>query len=423
MERRRTLKTAILHYSAPPVVGGVEAVIQAHAGVFVCQNLPVTVIAGQGGPQGLPASGSWLQLPLLDSQHEEILAVTAALNQGVVPQAFEPLVARLQAELAPALQPFDNVIIHNIFSKHFNLPLTVALARLIESGDLRNPIAWCHDFTWSSPNSRHQVHDGFPWDLLRTRLAGVQYVVVSKQRQREWAEISGEPAESARVIYNGVDLAELLGLGEEAAELAEQVGVLEAGLMLIMPVRVTRAKNIEFALQTVRALKDLALEPCLLLTGPPDPHNPDSLEYFESLRALRRTLELEQEFRFVYELNPQGEGRTIPIRVVYDLLRTADLLLMPSHREGFGMPVLEAGLAGVPVVARGDIPAAAEVASGDLAVRLDESHSPEQAAESIAARLESDTTLRLRRKVRLEYTWGNLFDRRIRPLLAERGNS
>lgn len=411
------MQTAILHYTAPPVVGGVEAVIQSHTRVFLRYDLPVTVFAGRGGAEGLPPGAGWEHLPLLDSQHQEILSITERLNQGVIPDAFEPMVERIQAQLKPRLAPYDNVIVHNIFSKHFNLPLTVALARLIEAGAVGNPIAWCHDFTWSSPNSRHQVHDGYPWDLLRTRLPGVQYVVVSQERRRQFAEISGQPPGAAEVVYNGVDLPDLLGLGQEAAEIAEAAGVGQAGLMLIMPVRVTQAKNIEFALQTVRALVDRELEPRLILTGPPDPHDPDSIAYFESLQALRDELGLQGIFHFVFEMNEQGHGRTIPIDVVYDLLRTADLLLMPSHREGFGMPVLEAGLAGVPVVASDVIPAVAEIAADDLALRLQD-HTPEHAADAIVSRLQVDTTLRLRRKVRLEYTWGNLFHRSIRPLLA-----
>ena len=45
---------AILHYSAPPVVGGVEAVIQAHAQTFVQAGYPVTVVAGRGEAAALP---------------------------------------------------------------------------------------------------------------------------------------------------------------------------------------------------------------------------------------------------------------------------------------------------------------------------------------------------------------------------------
>ena len=48
------MKTAILHYSAPPEIGGVEAVIQAHAFQFAKAGLPLTIIAGRGDSEALP---------------------------------------------------------------------------------------------------------------------------------------------------------------------------------------------------------------------------------------------------------------------------------------------------------------------------------------------------------------------------------
>jgi len=48
--------TAILHYTAPPVVGGVEAVIDAHARIFLQMGYPVSIIAGQGSKDALPAA-------------------------------------------------------------------------------------------------------------------------------------------------------------------------------------------------------------------------------------------------------------------------------------------------------------------------------------------------------------------------------
>ena len=55
-------KTAILHYSAPPIVGGVESVIQAHAQVFLQAGYPVTVIAGRGEQASLPAGTGFVTL-------------------------------------------------------------------------------------------------------------------------------------------------------------------------------------------------------------------------------------------------------------------------------------------------------------------------------------------------------------------------
>ena len=62
----------MLHYTAPPVVGGVEAVIDAHARIFFQMGYPVTIIAGQGSLKRLP-DGCELQLiPDIDIQHPDI---------------------------------------------------------------------------------------------------------------------------------------------------------------------------------------------------------------------------------------------------------------------------------------------------------------------------------------------------------------
>jgi hypothetical protein len=43
------MKTAFLHYFVSPVVGGVEAVIQAHTSLLLGAGYPVRLIAGAGG--------------------------------------------------------------------------------------------------------------------------------------------------------------------------------------------------------------------------------------------------------------------------------------------------------------------------------------------------------------------------------------
>ena len=106
----------------------------------------------------------------------------------------------------------DHVIIHNVFTKHFNLPLTAALMRLLEQGMIRHCIAWCHDFTWTSAHSRSSVHPGYPWDLLRTFREDVTYVTVSRHRQAELAGLFHCAPERIHVVYDGVDPAELYSL-------------------------------------------------------------------------------------------------------------------------------------------------------------------------------------------------------------------
>lgn len=172
--------TAILHYTAPPVVGGVEAVIQAHAQVFVEAGYPVTIVAGRGEGATLPSSANFVLIPEMDSQHPQLLQVSSMLEQGgEVPPDFSDMVQQLTEALAPILSRFENVIVHNVLTMHFNLPLTASLHSLVDSGTIQHCIAWCHDVTWTSSDFRSKMQPGYPWDLLRTYRPGMTYVVVS----------------------------------------------------------------------------------------------------------------------------------------------------------------------------------------------------------------------------------------------------
>jgi mannosylglucosylglycerate synthase len=154
-----------------------------------------------------------------------------------------------------------------------------------------------------------------------------------------------------------------------------------------------------------------------VVTGPPDPHSEDSLNYFQSLLDLRQNLGLERELLFVFN---SGEDPDDPYlvsqQVVADLLRVSDVLFMPSHREGFGMPVLEAGLIGVPVVAASQIPAASEIGGREVFL-FDAKAAPEDVARLIVEEATSRPTCRFRRQVRKRFTWERIFHHKIEPLL------
>jgi glycosyltransferase involved in cell wall biosynthesis len=410
-------KVAILHYSSPPVVGGVEAVIQAHARLLAGAGQPVTVIAGRGTRRALSGEAEFKLIPEMDSQHPRILQASLELEQGRIPPGFEEVTTRLEDTLGTVLAPFDHVIAHNLFTKHFNLPLTVALCRLLDKGRLRGCIAWCHDFSWSSPHSQPKVHPGFPWDSLRTYRPDLTYVTVSRSRQVELAGLLGVPQERVKVIYNGVDAGDLLGLSLEGQALIERLGLWESDLVMLMPVRVTQAKNIEFAFQVTAALKARGVRPALVITGPPDPHDPSNMEYYLGLQRLRRQLQLEKETMFVYDSGPQpGQPYLIGTPTVGELFRVSDLLFSPSHREGFGMPVLEAGLVGLPVVCA-NFPAAQEIGGKDV-ITFPAEASPGEVAGLITTRVESSALHRLRQRIRQGYTWQAIFDHAILPLLA-----
>jgi glycosyltransferase involved in cell wall biosynthesis len=398
------------------VVGGVEAVILAHARVFKKLGHSVSVIAGRGEKQKLPAGCEFHRIPEMDSKHPGVVEVSASLEKGYVPEEFSALSDRLMKSLEPVVTNVDHLILHNLFTKHFNLALTDALFRLLDQQVIQSCIAWCHDFTWTSLSSRSKVHPGFPWDLIRTKRPDTEYVVVSKRRQAVLARLFDCPLEEIKVIYNGVDPRVLYGISDEAEKLIARLDLFNSDLIISMPVRVTKAKNIEFALRVVAELKSQGCRTKLVLTGPPDPHDAKSMSYYRELKELRSQLDVEREMRFVYELGPKSEsGHIIGPSQVGEILRVSDLMFMPSHREGFGMPVLEAGLLGIPVIAT-NVPAAVEIGGEDV-IQLNNPLDPFETADQIMDWMDGNPLYHLRRQVRQEYTWEAIYHRKIKSLL------
>lgn len=410
-----TKSIAILHYSAPPVIGGVEAVLQGHAWQFRKAGYPTAVISCGADPN-LLAGCETINIPEIGTNHPEILRAAASLENGIIPPEFTALTQQLADVLRPVLSRFDRLIVHNVLTKHFNLPLTAALFTLMDEGAARGVIAWCHDLSWTSPTSRQKLSDGYPWDLLRTPRKDISYVAVSMQRKKEMIDSFGLPPNRVRVIYNGIDTELMLGISPEGSALISQLDLNDADFILVMPVRITRAKNIEYAFDLLAVLKRFGYHPRLVVTGPPDPHDPESMAYFKELRDLRKKMNLEQELRFVYEteLEP-GQPRLIDRHRVAELLRMSDVMFMPSLHEGFGLPVLEAGLLGIPVITTA-VPAAREIALDDAFV-FSLNTSPELLVEQLLNWMDDNPQFHLRNRIKRDFTWEAIFRREIQPLI------
>jgi glycosyltransferase involved in cell wall biosynthesis len=186
---------------------------------------------------------------------------------------------------------------------------------------------------------------------------------------------------------------------------------------LLLPVRITRRKNIELALRVLAALRPAFPWAMLVVTGPPGPHNPANQQYLEELLALRGELGLvasEKRPLAVHFLAETVSGY-LPDPVIADLYRLADGLIITSREEGFGIPVLEAALVGLPIFCT-DIPSLREIA-GEQATYFSPDEEPEVIAKLIGGRLSADPVFQLRRQVRRHYTWEGIYADRIKPLL------
>src|SRR3989304_1468327 len=111
-----------------------------------------------------------------------------------------------------------------------------------------------------------------------------------------------------------------------------------------------------------------------------------------------------------------GDASPLDDQTVAELFDLADALLFTSRAEGFGIPILEAGLARLPVFCT-DIPPFRESGQSDV-TSLSLDSAPGDAAAAILRTLQDDPRYRLRRRVLRDFTWSRLVRERLLPLLA-----
>jgi mannosylglucosylglycerate synthase len=127
---------------------------------------------------------------------------------------------------------------------------------------------------------------------------------------------------------------------------------------------------------------------------------------------LRKELRLEHAVHFLAELTDQF----IPDKVISDFYRLVDALFMPSIEEGFGIPILEAGLAGLPIFCS-DIPPLRSLGSSNVSYFSPDAD-PLELANRIVNHLSFDSVFRMRTRVRREFSWEAIYERQIEPVLV-----
>lgn len=405
------MNIAILHYSVPPIVGGVESVIGHHARLMAAHGHKVSLIAARGESQN--ADIPLTRLPLADSRHEEVAAVKAELDRGSIPPEFDKLTDMLAAQLLHALSGIDVLVAHNVCSLNKNLALTAALHKLHGTGRLPRLILWHHDLAWTTPRYQNELYDGYPWDLLRQDWGNITHVVVSALRQEELSRLMGIPEDKVHVIPNGVDVERFYKFEEKSREIFNKIKLLDSAPILLLPVRITPRKNIELALYSLAELKRSYPQAALVVTGPLGPHNADNIHYFEKLRSLRSQLKLEGSAHFLAE----HSNEFLPDEVIADFFRAADALFFPSREEGFGIPLIEAAFSRMPAFCA-DIPPLRELGMNDVHYfSVDED--PTRVAALIASFFQSSAAAKLAMRARASFRWEAIYREQIVPLLQK----
>ena len=401
------MKIALMHYTYVPLTGGVENILEQHAGLFAGHGHETLVICSEGASSD-PAVQVAL-IPEMQRDHALVRAAQGELNAGVPGANFTSLKNRLVETLAPMLEKMDVVFLHNVLTMPFHLALTAALWELVEKLPHVRFIAWTHDLVACNPDYKFPHIGLFPWNLLTKRAPRVEYVAISPLRQKQFAELTGTPLEDCAMIPNGIDPVDYLGLTASVAQLVRERAILEKEIVLLHPTRILRRKNIELGLRVVAEIKARGKSCCCIVTGAPDMHNPDTAAYHRSLMELREELGLAEDFLFLHE------RFAVTRQDLISLYRIADVLFYPSKQEGFGLPILEGALHGMPIFCA-DIEPMKSLAQKNVTF-FDLQIAPAVLADSIISHVDDSISIQARKGLMRDYSWNTLYPRFFEPLL------
>lgn len=360
-----------------------------HARLLRARGWDVRLVAGRGEAELVPE---------VDSRHPDVERLAGLLARGEFDAGlFDGLCGALRARLLPLLADRDVVVAHNVLTMPFNLPLASVLA----SAEVP-VVGWTHDVAWVNPRYADYRRPGPPYDLLHRSARGVTYVAISEVRRRELAGVLGLPAEAVAVVPNGIDALAFWGISAETRALATRAGLLDGRPLVLVPVRITRRKRLELAVEAAARLRARHPHVRVVVTGPLGPHDAANRAYAEDLLALRSRLGLDVAVRFLFELGEPGGPHPVSDAMLAELYRLADAVLLPSESEGFGLPVLEAALSRAPLVAA-DLDVLREVSGGGL-FTFAAGDGPEEVAAAVEEALASPPA-RLRTRVLARHDW------------------
>jgi glycosyltransferase involved in cell wall biosynthesis len=155
-------------------------------------------------------------------------------------------------------------------------------------------------------------------------------IAVSGFIKRGLVEKFGFAAEQVRVIHNGVDPARIEKTScEEAAQVREKFGI-GSEVVVSLVARITNSKGHYDVIEALRLLPSELNYKCLIVGEGKDKKN---------LQKLVARYSLGERVVFC------GFQANIPA-----LMRASDVILLPSHREPFGIVILEGMFSGKPVL-------------------------------------------------------------------------
>ena len=329
------MNVALVTEKFPPVVGGGESHIQSLAEGLAARGHAVTVLtetpAGTARPGRSAAAIDIREVPGL-VRACQTLDLGAALRS-----------------LCDALRSLRDVDLLHVFNR-----VPAALCGLVR-GLLPRPVCLSTFETVITGRRVFGLWDDYGLELEFARRAGAllapDAMICGSNLYRDWALREGYPAESVHVVPFGTDLSRFRADARLRAGYRRRMDWAERVVVLV-PARPVPRKRIEDVVAALPAVLGELPEAHLVLTDPTRRGDPG---YVARLRSSIADLRLTGHVTWLTGL---------AVDDMPDLMRAADVVVLPADADGFGIVLIEAMASGVPVVAS-DVPGHDEAVTGD----------------------------------------------------------
>jgi len=410
---------AVMHFSGPPTISGVDVIIRDHARLFRLSNYKVDLLVGSGRQfrKDIPVH----VFRQMSASNPHVLKVRQELEKGIVSKRFYQLEKSLYMKIKRYILANDIhvVMVHNIMTRHYNLALTSVIVKLMRDLPDIKFIAWIHDTAFFDDPNFHldkKLTANFPWNLLVTSHKEMTYVCVSEFLKQNLIRALKPVPSEILMIPNGLDIPKFLGLSPVMRQFYEYIDGLNSDLIGLIPVRAVPRKKIEYGIEIARCMVEKGINFKLILTANIDRKRAENIAYFDKLQKLVAEHHLEKHVffleRFFRENVSEKPDARIPMPEAYLM---SDFLLLTSSIEGFGLPLLEAGLIRAPIFAS-DIPPFREVGTTNINY-FSLGNDPKRVADYILATMKKLPQAYFYRKVVNHYSLRMIVKKQILPLL------
>lgn len=407
-------KIALLHYSYPPSMGGVEGLMQEQAHILADFGYDVMVLTGSGNE-----SDDRITL-VVEEKLRSVLQQNPSLQEkivteGIMDEEFSTLARQIYQMLDTTLADRDVIIVHNMTTLVHNLPFLFAFKEYVSLHPEKKVLLWVHDQTYINEEEIQYEKEGVALsakekELLLTPIPNATYIVISETFGKLFSEVMDIPKEHLHVIPNGINMQKFFGFEQPLWNIMQSKRVFNAFPLLFSPVNILQRKNLLYTIEIIGELRRYYPNIAYVVTGKPSIHR-SIHDYYDQLHKKIHALDLENHVLFLGELLPGG----VSSNAVRDLYTFSDAVLYFSKSENFGLPILEATLLKTPIFVS-DLKVFHEIGKEYLDYIDTETVTPSSAAKLIQTFLEKDTLAAFQKEVKQKYSLETIVKEKLLPL-------